>query len=94
MLLGALFFGSGLVVFYLRPNLPEGRAFLLLSGLAGLSFAAAPEHCATHINSIMLFTLPALGPAVLIMGLYYPRKNRWRRPPWRWGAETWTTGSR
>lgn len=79
MVMGALFYGTALVVFFMRPNLGATRAFLFFSVIAGISFAAAPEHCTTHMNTFMLYTLPLLGPSVLVMGLYYPERHEYRR---------------
>jgi signal transduction histidine kinase len=79
MLLGLLFYGAGLIVFATKPNLPASRAFLLFSVISGTSLAAAPEHCTNHVNSLMLMTLPLIGPSILILSLYFPIDNQRRR---------------
>ncbi len=76
---GGAFFIVGLIVFYLRPNLAASRSFLFLCLAGGISFAAAPEHCTNHANSLMLKTLPLIGPSFLLVGCYFPVVSSIRR---------------
>jgi signal transduction histidine kinase len=79
MFVGFVFYAMGLVVFYLRPNLPSSWAFLFFCTMAGLSITASPEYCTNHVNAIPLVTLALTGPAALLLGLYFPVMNKARR---------------
>ncbi len=72
---GLVFFGLGVAVFLMKPDLASSRAFLFFCTLAGLTLAANPEYCVTHVFMLPMFTVIMSGPSLLLFGLYFPRKH-------------------
>jgi len=78
-LMGLIFVLSGLVVFYLRPNLRVSWAFLFHGMVAGYAVAASPAYCIINSNNLPLILMPMLGPSVLILSLYFPVELKRRK---------------
>jgi signal transduction histidine kinase len=78
-LMGLIYVLSGLIVFYLRPNLPVSRAFLFHGMVAGYAVAASPAYCIINSNNLPLILMPLLGPSVLILSLYFPVELKRRK---------------
>jgi multisubunit Na+/H+ antiporter MnhG subunit len=77
--LGSIFYSMGLVVFYLKPDTPAARAFLVNGVLVGATMAALPGYVTTHTNNfIILFSLPLIGPSFTLLGLYFPEVHKAR----------------
>ena len=75
-LMGLIFIGSSLAVFYLRPNQPVSWAFLFHGIVAGYSTAAAPAYCIINSNNLVLILVPLLGPSILVLSLYFPAEMK------------------
>lgn len=72
MLIGGLACGTGLAVFYLKPNLTAARVFLLINMDWGITMLASPEYCTNHTIVLPQITFLLVGPCFLLLGLYFP----------------------
>jgi len=78
--IGLAFMLMGLAVFYLKPNDPAPRAFLLLGMVSAFSQAPTPDYCMTNQTFLPLIVLNALGPSIVILSLYFPVELERRKP--------------
>jgi len=78
-LMGMVLVLSGLVVFYLKPNLRASRAFLFCGMVTGFSLASAPGYCLINANDLPLLSLPLVGPSVLALSLYFPVERKGKK---------------
>jgi len=77
--LGVEFCVMGLIVFFLKPNMPGARAFLANGVLLGLTLVAVPGYVTSHANLaviITLVTMPLVGPSFVLMGLNFPEVKK------------------
>jgi len=79
MLIGLFLYGMGLAVFFLKPNLPASRAFLVLGLLLGITDVATGEYSTNHVNLIPLISYALVGPAVFLVSMYFPVVVRARK---------------
>jgi signal transduction histidine kinase len=80
MLLGAVLYATGLIVFYLKPNMKTSWAFLLLCAAVGFCDASGGEYATNHRLFFSPLTYQLVGPGVLLVSLFFPLEKRWRRP--------------
>src|SRR3972149_12050134 len=78
--IGLSFLLMALTVFYLKPNDPAPRAFLLVGLVSAFSQAPTPDYCITNQTFLTLILLHCLGPSIMVLGLYFPVKVGRRRP--------------
>ena len=80
MFISLIFMVMGLVVFYLKPNLPTSWAYLACSVVPALILSSSPEFVTNHaLPTLSLSTLALIGPVLLVLSLYFPVVNPARK---------------